>query len=365
MQEDEEGFLYPKVNESSCVDCELCVKTCPLAKEKYKVTANHLAVPLAYAAKHKEDGVRSKSTSGGIFTALSDFVLTEGGAVCGAVFNEKNQRIEHAICYTREERDRMRGSKYVQSHIGDIFPRIKELLENDVMVLFTGTPCQCAGLIAFLRNDFTKLFVVDILCHSVPSPLILRETTKRYCDTVENLSFRNKTLGWRNSYEFMIAKKEGGLIKDSGYLSLFFKGLINRPSCHQCKFTNMYRPSDITIGDYWNINKVDATFEDSLGVSSIFVNSEKGQSLMLSISNDIETRQTGLENAMQACTSRQSPMPRGVRNKFWKLYRKKGFDYIYDKYGHYTCWETFRDRTLAPTIRKIGFATLLRKIVKR
>mgnify|MGYP000236213893 FL=1 len=107
MQEDEEGFLYPKVNESSCVDCELCVKTCPLAKEKYKVTANHLAVPLAYAAKHKEDGVRSKSTSGGIFTALSDFVLTEGGAVCGAVFNEKNQRIEHAICYTREERDRM------------------------------------------------------------------------------------------------------------------------------------------------------------------------------------------------------------------------------------------------------------------
>ena len=139
--------------------------------------------------------------------------------------------------------------------------------------------------------------------------------------------------------------------------------MINRPSCHQCKFTNMYRPSDITIGDYWNINKVDATFEDSLGVSSIFVNSEKGQSLMLSV-NDMETRQTGLENAMQACTSRQSPMPRG-RNKFWKEYRKKGFDYVYDKYGHYTRWETFRDRTLAPAIRKIGFAALLRKIVKR
>lgn len=363
MCEDDEGFVYPMVDEMACIDCGLCVKTCPLAKEEYKRGTDVLDHPLAFAAKHKEENIRKRSTSGGAFTALSDLVLDKGGIVCGAAFNESSQQIEHIFCKTKEERDRLRGSKYVQSCLKDAFPRIKTLLAEGVLVLFTGTPCQCAGLFAYLKKDYENLIVTDILCHSVPSPLILRETLKKYCDKVDRLTFRNKSLGWRNSYEFKI-ESEGKTYIDEGYLTLFFKGLTCRPSCHECHFTNMRRPSDITIGDYWNINHVDSSFEDALGVSCLFANTEKGRLLIEQIRKDMDMEQTDLQPAMQACTTRNSPKPQ-ARETFWTDYHQHGFDYVYRRYGYYTRWETFRDRTLAPLARKMKIAAIVRKIIKR
>ena len=363
MVEDNEGFVYPKVDEQKCIDCGRCLKTCPLAQTEYHIPANHFDEPLTFAAKHKSVDVRKKSTSGGIFTAVSDFVLEHGGVVCGAAFNAINQRVEHIICETKEERDRLRGSKYVQSYMGDTFARIKSILTANTVVLFTGTPCQCAGLVAYLKKDYPNLYVVDILCHSVPSPLILRDVLKKYGENASKIAFRNKALGWRNSYEFSLHYDDKKYI-DTGYLTLFFKGLTCRPSCHDCHFTNMRRPSDITIGDYWNIKQVDATFEDALGVSSTFVNTEKGRSLFEQIKDAVEAKQTEPQYAMQACTMRKNPMPR-MRSTFWKDYHDKGFDYVYNKHGHYTAWETFRDRTLAPLARKMKIAQLVRKIVRR
>lgn len=333
MSSDYEGFKYPIVDETRCIQCGICIKVCPWRKEKYQRPINCFTEPIVYAAKCKDKNIRLNSTSGGIFTVLSDYILQLQGGICGAVYNTSTQKVEHTITFTTEGRNKMRGSKYVQSELSNTFQDIKTLLEQDKWLLFTGTPCQTAGLLSFLKKDYPKLVIVDILCHSVPSPLILHEILKKYAPT--NISFRDKSLGWRKSYSFQI-KENNRAIQNKTFLNLFFKGLINRPSCYNCIFTNTYRTSDFTIGDYWNIKAVNPKFEDSLGISCILINTPKGKHVFEQIQNKIENVQTELKPALQTCLQRHTTEPIQKRKRFWSDYTEKGFDFCEKVYGHYT-----------------------------
>ncbi|MFR9502512.1 MAG: Coenzyme F420 hydrogenase/dehydrogenase, beta subunit C-terminal domain [Rikenellaceae bacterium] len=344
--EDNEGFSYPRVDASLCIDCGLCVKVCPFTKDDYKCSHTQLAEPIVYAAKHKKDSVRLNSTSGGIFTSLSDYILTKNGVVCGAIFNPVTQRVEHTIARSVEERDMMRGSKYVQSYLGDIFPTVKSFVEDNIEVLFTGAPCQTSGLLAFLRKDYPNLYVVDILCHSVPSPVIAKDMINSYTLNATNIIFRDKSLGWRSSYGVKVID-DNGTYADNHFLKLFWKGVICRPSCDKCNYTNTRRPSDITIGDYWGIHRVDSSFEDTLGVSSILINSKKGEALFAAIQNQMETLRTTLSDSLQDCLCRRAKSSYR-RDSFWRDYQNKGYSYVADRYSKDTLFEIIKRDILAP-----------------
>lgn len=358
MCSDKEGFLYPQVDNRLCLECGACVRVCPINSTSYKKTLGSFVSPETFAVKHLDDKVRQHSTSGGIFTALSDKVLEMGGRVCGAVFDRETQKVKHVIVKTKEERNLIRGSKYVQSELNEIFKEIKSLLINRQYVLFTGTPCQCAGLLSFLKKDYPNLLVVDIFCHSVPSPLIFQKAKGN--DIVDNVRFRDKKLGWRQSYGLYF-EHNGKKLHNSTYLTMFFKGLINRPSCHTCHFTNTIRPSDITIGDYWNIQTVDKTFEDKLGVSCVLVNTPKGKKWFESILPDVKYLNTDLSPAIQECLQRPVSEFK-ARKQFWHNYEKFGYEWCVDKYGHKTIWEIIRDNYLAPIVRKLPIRNVLRKL---
>lgn len=270
--------------------------------------------------------------------------------------------VEHILSNSIDDRNKMRGSKYVQSNINDSFARIKELLEKDNYVLFSGTPCQTAGLISYLGKNYPKLIIIDILCHSTPSPRILKDIIKRENSTVKYISFRDKSYGWRNSYKFTLIKNDGNNIINTTYLNMFFRGLINRPSCYKCKFTNTTRPSDITIGDYWNIKSVNPSFEDALGVSCVLINTVKGQNLFNRIKDSLSFIQTELNPAIQTCMSRPVTEPK-LRKKYWNEYYKYGINYVEKKYGHYDLIYLIKSNIIAPIIKKTGMSNVIRKIL--
>ena len=355
MKADGEGFLYPMVDLSRCVDCGTCVRICPWQRKN----TVPMSVPLeVYAAKHRSDNVRSKSSSGGMFTAFSDVVLENEGVVCGAVFDVRGQHVVHSIARTREERDAMCGSKYVQSVMGDIFVNVEKLLRENILVMFSGTPCQVAGLKAFLKCDYDNLLLVDILCHSVPSPAIFRAILgdKRAI----GVTFRNKARGWRNSYEFSI-KSDSGTVINKTFLTMFFKGLINRPSCYNCRFASTLRVSDITIGDFWEINKVVPVFDDDKGVSCVFVNTEKGRRYINAINNKIDFIQATLPQAIQTCMLRPVTRLRS-RDVFWNDYTTKGFAYCEKKWGGESVFMTYVRRVVVPILNAFRLRDFVRKL---
>lgn len=358
MKADEEGFLYPEVNEERCVDCGLCSSVCSwIGQDKDEI---RISLPEVYATKHKDNEVRHKSTSGGMFTAFASYVLKNGGVVYGASFLSATQKVGHIGVSAIDDLSRIQGSKYVQSNQGNVFREIRNHLNNGILVLYTGTPCQCAGLRHFLRKNYENLFIIDILCHSVPSPRVFDDLLRSLGGKFEEISFRNKDRGWRDSYMFQLFKN-GETLFNKTYLTMFFKGLINRPSCYHCKFTKTERSGDLTIGDYWNINVVHPEFEDSLGVSCLLVNTEKGKRLFNEVRCSLDCLKTELAPALQTCMMRNVAEPK-MRKKFWADYMKYGFSYCEVKYGRMTRWEKLRDRALAPFARKIGIAGLLRKM---
>ncbi len=287
MEPDAEGFLYPVVDQSLCVDCGLCRERCPLmAADHYKQPA----APRFYAAKHRQGEVLRRSTSGGLFTALSDGVLAQGGAVYGAVFDEA-LRVVHRRADTAAGRDPMRFSKYVQSDLGGCFAQVEQDRRQGTPVLFTGTPCQNAGLRAALGAlaQAPELVCCDVICHSIPSPRVW-EAYKALLEQEQGagltmVSFRNKESGWTRSgsnklFRYQTANMAAPAQDDRFYRLFFESGAIVRPACGSCPFTDCRRPSDITIADYWGIEKYSPEKYDPLGVSLVLVNSPKGAALL-------------------------------------------------------------------------------------
>ena len=339
MKPDEEGFLYPKINRSLCVDCGRCTAICPLIHERnYKEDST----PRFYVARHKSQEVLWQSTSGGAFTAISDAILRQSGVIYGADYDE-DFRVFHQRAETPEQRDRMRISKYVQSDMRDTYTQIKVDLKKERMVLFTGTPCQAAGLRGFMGNTplLDRLYICDIICHSIPSPLIW-EDYKRLLEREQggriiSVQFRSKKDGWSransNKGFLFTTDRSSEIQEDDRFYHLFFKsGAITRPSCSQCRFTDIHRASDVTIADYWGIEKYSPEWFDPLGVSVILVNSEKGIVLFDRCRQDLVGEERPQEESLkeQKRLSEPSKLPKN-RSLFWEDYKRFGLEYVIGK----------------------------------
>lgn len=297
----------------------------------------NLNKPQAYAVKHKNTEIRQASRSGGIFSALSDAILEKGGVVYGCILTENFTAI-HVKATTAEERNAMRGSKYIQSSMNDVFKAVKEDLTQERHVLFSGTSCQIAGLKGFLKTDYDNLICVDIVCHGVPSPLVWKEylawQEKKNNAKIVAVDFRNKRdYGWAAHVETMFF--ENGKKADSRvFKTLFFEHSILRPCCHQCPYKDVFHPGDITIADYWGIDKAVPGFNDNKGVSLCLLNGEKGKLLFEQVKEQLEYTETKIEDSMQPALI--APFkPSENRNLFWNDFYEKNFETVAKKYGGY------------------------------
>lgn len=288
-----------------------------------------------YAVKHKLENVIEKSRSGGIFTALSDLILKEDGIVYGSIM-ESPYKASHIAAYDGNSRDKMRGSKYIQSNLSDTFNDVKQKLESNKKVLFSGVPCQVAGLKKFLGRDYENLYCIDILCHGVPSPKIWKSYVEwqEKCNNGKALSidFRDKSnIGWRG-HEESITFTNGKKIFSKVFVNFYYGHNALRPSCYHCQFRNINRVGDISIADYWGIEKVAPELDDNKGTSLVLVNTKKGSLLFEKAKDSIIFKETKIEESMQTALVRPYDEP-ATREQFWSDYNNKNFSYVVDNYG--------------------------------
>lgn len=277
--QDEEGFFYPKVTIENCIECGLCERVCPVVNQTPDVKES-IAI---YAAKNPDEKIRKESSSGGIFTMLAEKVINRGGVVFGARWNEKWE-VVHDYSETVESLAAFRGSKYLQSRIGDSFALVKHFLKGGREVLFSGTPCQVSALRLFLSKEYENLLTVDFICHGVPSPKVwslhLDEIVKkRKIGTIQSISFRDKTIGW-DQYKFAIKGSNSNFSEFSRsnvYMRGFLRNIYLRPSCHRCPSNSFKSGSDILIADFWGLNMLHPDFDNNSGVNLVVINSLKGE----------------------------------------------------------------------------------------
>ncbi len=334
MKPDVMGFMYPVVDMDKCVNCGLCEKVCAFS-DNYK-TPDNFDKPKPFAARQLNIQEIEKSRSGGVFAALSDWVLDEGGVVYGAGF-DKSFRVLHKRADTKDGRDEFRGSKYVQSYMGDIFCQVAKDLKNGLKVLFSGTPCQTAGLLSFIalkRINGVNLFVCDIVCHGVPGPNIwddyLKYIEKKKKKKITGVNFRDKLrFGWRSHREsFQL---------DNTYVYIpaytFYRHIMFRHSCGECHYTNLRRTADITLADFWGWEKIDNEInKDDKGVSLILVNTLKGEKLFSEIKDKLWLISTTIDKCIQPNLQHPSTV-HPLRMKFEETYSRLGFEKTMRKYG--------------------------------
>ena len=291
--------------------------------------------PKVFAVQHRDESIRAASRSGGIFTALSDHVLEQGGVVYGCVLTEDFEAV-HVRADSKHKRDRMRGSKYIQSRINDTYKNVKHDLEADQKVLFSGTSCQVAGLKNYLGKKYENLLCIDIVCHGVPSPTVWKAylvwQEKRNQSKVKIVDFRNKKdFGWREHIE-TICFENGQTVNSKIFTTLFYEHSILRPCCYECPYKSVMHPGDITIADYWGIENVAQEFDDNKGVSLVLINNESGNEVFDVIKHQVKWKETRLDDSMQTPLIAPFPEPENRKN-FWRDFENKNFDYIAKKYG--------------------------------
>lgn len=286
MESNDEGFLFPVIDKSKCINCGKCEKACPIQNHP-KVNKNKKA----YACYADSFNKRMKSCSGAVFTLLAEKMLEQNGVVYGAAFDDR-LNVYHLKVDSVDDLKTIKGSKYVQSIIGITYSEIEDSLKIGKTVLFSGTPCQVSGLLSFLGKEYENLFCVDVICHGVPSPMVWAKYLDELSPNVRvvNMSFRNKTNGIKNkTLDYYLA--DGSVIsekyEESAYIKGFIQDMYLRPSCYQCEFKGINRCSDITIGDFWGLQNFYPKFGDDYGVSAVIVHSSKGEKYFESIKNDM------------------------------------------------------------------------------
>lgn len=290
MKADYEGFLYPQVS-AGCIDCGLCEKVCPIINP-----SDRMDVKKACALQIKDSNLRMESSSGGAFSAIANYVLQRKGTVYGVVIDEQMQ-IVHARAEFQEDLARMRGSKYVQSRIGDIYTRVKVDLDAGRKVLFSGTPCQVEGLLNYLRKPYDNLITADLVCHGVPSPKVwakyIEYIEKKANSKIVSYSFRSKKTGYHDfGTEILFANgmelytHDKGEEKDFMHIA-FFNEICSRPSCHDCQFKTVSRRSDFTLFDCWHVSEFDKSMEDDLGTSAVFFHTDKSIELLKAVQDSV------------------------------------------------------------------------------
>lgn len=292
MIENKEGFIEPKVDEEVCISCGLCARRCPQINSIEN--NDRLDKIEVYAAKNVNVEEQKESSSGGIFSVLANYVLDKNGTVYGCAFND-DLVAEHIRIDNKKELYKLRGSKYVQSNTRNTFVEVKEDLLNDKYVLYSGTPCQIAGLKSYLGKEYERLILIDILCHGVPSPYIFEKykfwLEKKYNSKIYNYSFRNKEkLYWGLGYGIKLKLKDKFKYingDEDKYMYSFSKGITLREVCYNCKYCNKNRIGDITIGDFWGIEKIYPRLYDKYGVSLVIINSLKGKMIFKELCSNL------------------------------------------------------------------------------
>lgn len=282
MQPDPEGFLFPAINHELCIDCGKCIKVCPL---EIDFDANR-AAPECYAV-WADDTTRAKSSSGGVFSLLANWVLEQKGAVIGAAYAEDCYSVHHVVVEQEQDLVKLRGSKYVQSDTGRAYTRAKEILQEGRYVLFTGTPCQIAGLYGYLGKSYANLYTLEVVCHGVPAQGVfekfIREKENEFGSKAVMVNMRDKTVAaWDPALSIRFANGKKGTWKrnESAYLKVFLNLMDIRPGCGSCKFARLPRTADLTIADFWDIHRYDPKLDDRKGTSAVLVNNAKGQFLL-------------------------------------------------------------------------------------
>lgn len=348
--EDTEGFLYPNVDINACINCNLCEKVCPI------INQNSEREPLnVVGALNNNDSQRTNSSSGGVFILLAKHVLNNGGFVAGAVFDERWE-VKHCISQNIDDVYKMMGSKYVQSRTEDTYEKTRALLKQGVLVLYSGSPCQIAGLKRYLQKEYENLITVDFICHGVPSPLVWRDylkesdikniiysalgIRKKKCKILEsplinNIEFRNKTLrGWIN-YSLLINGDSKILVSDKChdniYMKAFLDNLILRPSCYDCPAKLLKSGSDITLADFWSVEKILPQWKnDDKGTSLLLINTEKGNNILNAINNHIHMNCVSLDSVKQYNSAiTESASLHQYRDSFFKEYASGKFSVNY------------------------------------
>lgn len=322
MQADSEGFLYPSVDIDKCVDCHLCERVCPC------INSEQSQNPIeCYGAKNNDDSIRRQSSSGGIFTAIAEGVINKEGVVFGAAFDNE-WKVVHTHTETIDGIAAFRGSKYVQSGIGDSFRQVKAFLKSGREVLFSGTPCQVAGLKRFLRKDYENLLTIEVVCHGVPSPKIWREyLSSLEIKNISSISHKDKTTGWRG-YSFTIKDINQKVVftekaSDNKYMMAFIRNLTLRPSCFSCPAKAGRSHADITLADYWGIEHLLPELDDNKGTSFICINSPKGLALVNELNIQIIRADFQKTTPYNSCIVKSTIEP-VARKQFWKEYEKQG-----------------------------------------
>ena len=335
MKTDLEGFLYPEIDNVKCISCNLCNQVCNF--KPIKRGGKELDIPLAYGVKHKRQFERDSSRSGAAFIGISDVILKNKGVIYGAVM-QKDFSVKHIRAENFEQRNRMKKAKYVQSTMLSICNSIEQDLKSGREVLFSGTPCQVAGVKSYLKlkkmlNE--NFYCCDLVCHGVPSPLIWKNYVeyieKKYHGKVLEANFRDKEFGWDSHCESFVLKGRDRKIVSRDYTTLFYDHIMFRPSCHACPFANVHRPGDISLADFWGIEKHDQSFDDNKGVSLVLVNTLAGRKLFEQASLVFDFFPCDVQDCLQPTLIRPSaPSPR--RNEFWMDYYRMPFDKLLKKY---------------------------------
>jgi len=344
---DKRGFLHPQIDENLCVKCSLCQKKCPVnnpvpGREIISVVGGW----------NRNQGTRKASTSGGVFSLLASCILKQGGAVVGVRWNDSFEP-EHFMATSENEIEYFRGSKYVQSRTGMIYVETKKVLETGRKVLFSGTPCQIHALRLVLGKEYPNLFIVDLVCHGVPSYAFfykhLNEVSKSHPEHITGVYLRRKDPCW--DYSSVHIDFEGGqsyqeLTMNDPYFCLFNKGYSLRESCHYCRYTNLQRVSDITLSDFWNYRPDSfKTRHFAKGISCILVNSDKGQALIKEIEPQLISKPSSIKKALKANKSLSEPFPFLPDNdSFWLDYENGvSIEKLKEKYmpGHFSIPKSF------------------------
>ena len=324
---DDHGFIYPTVNFERCIGCGLCDSVCPYLNQESEI------VPLKqFAAFSNDYSIRERSSSGGIFSLLAERVIKRKGVVFGAGF-DGSFVVHHMHCDSLDGLDNLRGSKYVQSRIGDSFNMVKHYLLESRQVLFSGTPCQVSALKLFLKKDYDNLLTVEVFCHGVPSPKVWNDylASQLSGHSCVSFSFRDKSKhGWRQ-YSYRLDKSNGEVVCDYYFNNSYSDGFLNnltlRPSCFNCPSKLYNSRADISIGDYWGVEQFHPEIDDNMGCSAVVIHNSKGASCFEAIS--CVKKDTDLESILRrnSLVWRSAQKPYDY-DSFWRLYLRKGINSI-------------------------------------